>query len=554
MRLNKFTVSAAMLLAVTPSAALPQNNDAEDGATESEGNLNEIIVTATKRQESLQDVGVSVTAVGSEALERINPSDSTEIFQSVPNLELRANAGSTNANIFLRGVGSTGISFNLQSGVGVYSDEVVLNSPVVNISQVFDLERVEVLRGPQNTLYGRNTTGGAINFISRGPEIGGDVNGFVQGTYGRFDQIDVTGALGLPVGESAAIRVAGQVQSRDGIRQNLITGNDDVEREKWGLRGQFAVESGFFSANLKGHIERVRGSNLRYKSIGGFEPSDLTTPCSQPNTLGACAASDGFQDSASPREVSNDLVDARNDVNSGGASLTMDFDFDTISIRSITAYEENSQILSEDSDGSPAPAFHFFLDNEQDQFSQEVRVSSTADQPFRWILGGYYFTENLRGQTGPLFATPMGTMLVQSLAEFDNRTYSAYGEAEYDLSDNLTVKAGLRYSSDRIEGTGAALLAFESFLPGVDLNNSLFGGQSSPCIRRIIGIGFCQWCWNLHRRRSWRWRKPHYRVRWSRRSKRKHQWHNIQQLRLDAWCRPASERRRACVCQMEPRL
>ena len=129
--------------------------------------LDEIIVTATKRSASLQDVGVSVSALGTEQINRINPVDSTELFQSVPSLELRSNAGSTNANIFLRGVGSTGISFNLQSGVGSYADEVVLNSPVVNILQVYDLERVEVLRGPQNTLYGRNTTGGAINYISK---------------------------------------------------------------------------------------------------------------------------------------------------------------------------------------------------------------------------------------------------------------------------------------------------------------------------------------------------------------------------------------------------
>ena len=111
--------------------------------------LDEIIVTATKRSASLQDVGVSVSALGTEQINRINPADSTELFQSVPSLELRSNAGSTNANIFLRGVGSTGISFNLQSGVGSYADEVVLNSPVVNILQVYDLERVEVLRGPK---------------------------------------------------------------------------------------------------------------------------------------------------------------------------------------------------------------------------------------------------------------------------------------------------------------------------------------------------------------------------------------------------------------------
>ena len=448
--------------------------------------LDEIIVTATKRSASLQDVGVSVSALGTEQINRINPADSTELFQSVPSLELRSNAGSTNANIFLRGVGSTGISFNLQSGVGSYADEVVLNSPVVNILQVYDLERVEVLRGPQNTLYGRNTTGGAINYISKKPEIGGNTNGYVQATIGEYSQLDMNAAIGVPLGDKAAIRLAIQSQERDGIRENLTTGNDDVDRDKFAGRVQLAFEpNDSTSIILKAHAEEVNGGNLRYKSIGGFSPVDGTSPCASPDSLGACVDANGFRDSSDPEQVSNDMVNALNDVESGGASMTVDIDFENFSVRSITAIEENEQVLSEDTDGSPAPAFHFFLDNEQEQFSQEIRLTSNSDQSMRWIVGAYYFKEELSGATGPLFATPMGTMLVQSFADLDNTTYSAYGEMEYDTSDELTFKMGLRYSEDEIEGTTAALLAFENRLPGHDITSSLTNGTPLPSFQAL---------------------------------------------------------------------
>ncbi|NRA31340.1 MAG: TonB-dependent receptor [Parvularculaceae bacterium] len=465
--------SFASSMALTAATAQAQD-DSDDGG------LDTIYVTATKRQESTQDIGVSVSALSGDAIDRINPGDSTELAQQVPSLEIRGNFGATNANVFLRGVGSTGVSFNLQGGVGILSDEVVLNSPVVNILQVYDLERVEVLRGPQNTLYGRNTTGGAINFISRQAEVGGDANGYVQATYGRFNQKDVNAAFGAPIGDLAAFRVAVQYQTRDGIRENLLTGEDDQSRDNLAGRFQLAMEpTERIDLNLKVHAERVRGSNIRLKTVDGFD-SDLTTPCSSPDTLGACFASNGFQDTSDPRQISSDMNNPTNDVDSGGASFSANIDFDAFTLTSITAYEENSQTLSSDEDGLPSPSFHFYLNNSQEQWSQEVRLTSDSSNDLRWIVGGYYFAELLKGQTGPLFGTPMGTMLVQSFAKFDNTTWSGYGEVEYDINETLTLKLGGRYGSDNIQGQSAALLAFENFLPGVDLNDSLLNGVALP--------------------------------------------------------------------------
>ena len=138
------------------------------------------------------------------------------------------------------------------------------------------------MRGPQNTLYGRNTTGGAVNYISKKPEVGGEANGFVSAKIGRFSQVDLEAAYGAPIGDSAAFRVAVNSASRDGIRTNQISGRDDQEIDKKAVRAQLAFEpSDNVSINFKAHVERVRDEDQRRAPVNGFEPDDLTTPCKQ---------------------------------------------------------------------------------------------------------------------------------------------------------------------------------------------------------------------------------------------------------------------------------
>jgi len=452
--------------------------------------LEEMVITATKRAESLQNVPVAVSAFSGDELERLGVTSSDDVLLQVPNLEIQANAGSTNANIFLRGVGTTGIGFNVQSGVGIYSDEVALNSPVVNILQLYDLERVEVLRGPQNTLYGRNTTGGAVNFISRKPDIGGEIDGFVSGSVGRFNEINLGGAIGVPLGEKVAIRFSAQSQTRDGIRTNLLTGRDDVDRDKLAGRLQLAFEpSERVAVNLKAHVEKVRSGNLVFKQVGNRDPNDPTQPCATPYRLGACANASGFVDSADPLEHSSNMLAPENDVDAFGASAHVNIDFENFTLTSITAYEENEQSLTEDSDGSPAHAFHFFIESETSQFSQEFRLAGSGENDFRWIVGAYGFWEDKEGDTGPTFGTPMGIMLVRSTAQFDNTSYSTYADLEYDLTDQWTLKGGLRLSSDKVEGSTAAIFAFESALAPFDITTPSLSGAQIVSVNEILNAG-----------------------------------------------------------------
>jgi iron complex outermembrane recepter protein len=463
------------------------------GAAGGDGRLEEVLVTAQKREQSLQDVAVSVTAFTAADIARSQLRDSEEILMKVPNLDVRSNSGSSNANIFLRGVGTVGIGFNLQSGVGIYTDDVALNSPVVNILQVYDLERVEVLRGPQNTLYGRNTTGGAINFISRKPEIGEEMNGFGSVSYGRFNELSLEGALSTPLGDKAAARFAFQSQTRDGIRENLVTGSDDIERDKQAGRVQLVFEpSESVSVNLKAHIERIDADNIRYKSAGAYAPGvtlpDPSQLCATPYAFG-CSNGFGFVDSRDEREFSSDMARPINTVDAEGVSAKINIDFENFSLTSITAYEQNEQELSEDSDGYPGHAFHFFLESEQEQVSQEIRVASNSDGDFRWMVGAYGFWEQTSGTTGPTFATPMGIMLVRSDADFDNTSYSAYFNLEYDVAEEVTLRGGFRGGVDTIEGSTVALFAAQSQLPGLDIAGPSFSGQMLPDFDTLVAVG-----------------------------------------------------------------
>lgn len=460
------------------------------GAPFAAAQLEEVVVTAQKRTQSTQDLGVSVAAIGGDDIQKQMLVDSSELLQSVTNLDFRRSAGSSNANIFVRGVGTTGVGFNVQSGVGVYSDEVVLNSPVVNVAQLFDLERVEVLRGPQNTLYGRNTTGGAINFISNKPEVGGELTGYLSGSYGRYDEVNVEGAIGGPLGETTAYRIAGQVQQRDGIRTNLFDGRENVERDKTAIRAQLAWEpSETTEVIFKAHAEQIGSDNFRLKNAGGQDPDDPSQPCDTPYVLGQCADGNGFVDTDNFGNVNQDLLRPENDVDAYGLSAHVNIDFESFTFTSITAYEENEQTLSEDTDASPAHDFHFFIESEADQISQEFRLTSNGEGDLRWILGAYGFWETKSGTTGPTFLTPMGIMLVRSDATFDNTSYAAYGEIQYDMTEDLTLIVGGRVGYDGIEGNSVALFAFESQLPGLDIATPSSTGEPLPDFDELLAVG-----------------------------------------------------------------
>ncbi|MEX1146835.1 MAG: TonB-dependent receptor, partial [Sphingomonadales bacterium] len=453
--------------------------------------MEEITVTAQKREENIQSVPISMQALTGNMIEKLDLKRANEVERLVPNLDARM-AADTQINYSIRGVGENNFHTNSVGAVGLYLDEVTLSSPISTALQLFDMERIEVLRGPQNTLFGLNTTGGAVNFITRKPEVGGDPNGRVRATYGRFNQMDVEGAVGLPLGETAAIRVAGAVQSRNGWQRNLTRDEKAHEIERYAGRVQLAFEPGErLEILLNVHGALNRGDNRHYKSIGTQDPADPGQPCpliGGPINVGdSCVDGGGFQDNDDFREYFGDMGPLRNDIDNYGAIASLQWHFDTFSLSSITAYISNELERHEDADASPNAFFGFHQFADVEQFSQEVRLTSTADADLRWIAGSIYFEEDSfystsvrRAPAGILpGAWPPGNFTIMPTTQVDqkNRNWSLYGQAEYDVTNDLKITGGLRWVRETKTGVNNAFVG-----SGGGLDPNLYIGPDEALI------------------------------------------------------------------------
>ena len=435
--------------------------------------LEEVVVTAQRKQESLQDVPIAMQAFTGDALRELGVADSTDVLNMVANASLVAQGGSKQ-NVFIRGVGSADFHLNTVGAVGTYLDEVSLNSPFALNFALFDMERVEVLRGPQNTLFGRNTTGGAVTYISRKPEIGAGFNARGEVTYGRFDQIDVEVAAGFDMGQTAAGRIAFFRDTRDGTFDNITLGIDEGDIDRMGARGQFLWEptdDWSFLLNLHGGVSR--GGPVPYKNTGLIDPNNPGTPCpiapgdqNPREAVGLCANSRGF---VTP-PAGSDWEDVfgnqhhREDVDLYGFNLRAEWEWRSLTITSITSYDYFKVSYAEDSEGSPETIFQFYQDGQYDQWSQDLRVQSGQDQSIRWMAGFFWFFEEADYSTvvrrTPAPGAPSGpgsfNIYPNTQVYQDNEVFSAYFQAEIDFSDDLKGTVGYRWTNETKSGWNLA--------------------------------------------------------------------------------------------------
>ena len=194
--------------------------------------LEHIIVYAQKREEALHEVPIAINALGGEDLYRLHIQDTDDIVRLYPNLSLQS-ASSVNTGFTIRGVGTSNWHITAQQAVGQYIDEVSLSGPYTSTLTVYDMERIEVLRGPQNALFGRNTTGGAVNYITRKPKLDDPFGGYLSAGLGNSKRVDLEGAVAIPVNDRVALRLAGQKTSRDGLFDNLYNGQDLGDLDRW---------------------------------------------------------------------------------------------------------------------------------------------------------------------------------------------------------------------------------------------------------------------------------------------------------------------------------
>lgn len=425
--------SAGLCLLASPAFA-QDSSESADVAAQNDSGGNQIIVTARRREERLLDVPLSVTALTGEQLEQRGIQDLTQIAQEIPNITLEVSRGTnTTLTAFIRGVGQQDPVAGFEAGVGLYIDDVYLNRPQAAVLDVYDVERIEVLRGPQGTLYGRNTIGGAIKYVTA--SLPDETSLKVRGTYGSFDQADLIVTASTPISDTLKIGASGARLSRGGFGDNLNLGTENYNKDIWAARGTIEFDNGPIFARLSGDYTK---DNSEARQGSRLIPGLLT---------GAPVLDDVFDTRAGL-----DVVDQEVEAFGGALNIAIEVS-DSFTLKSITAYREDSSTTPIDFDSLPAADLDVPAIYENDQFSQELQLLYEGDR-LSGVFGAYYL--NARAftafdvalfNTGDLIGLP--GLNAQTLGDVDTETWSVFGDFTYDLTNTLSVSLGGRYTNDR---------------------------------------------------------------------------------------------------------
>ena len=423
---------AALALGVCASTAL--------AAPEAPGaSLPEVVVTAQRREQSAQDVGIAISVLTGQQLSQRGVTTLFGLQYQTPGLEITPQFGGGQPSYRLRGVGFDDYASNNASPVGVYIDEVALPLPIQTTGQVFDLDRVEVLRGPQGTLYGRNTTGGAINFISNPPTAAPSFG--LDGEYGSYGYGKVEGFVSGPLGDTVRFRIAGISEQGGGFQRNRDTGQELGDLDRSAIRTQLAWDvTPRFNVRFEGAYgyDHSDGQGLyRFDSLGGA-PADANP------YLTGWGASQHFADLLG---IARDTKPFKHNENSG-VDLHAAYDFGFARLTSITAYHTLDRREYEDWDAEPTAVAGVFFHDQAKVFSQELRLASQGGGPLKWVGGVYYSKEDLRDLFLSDFVDSLGGTADTSYAQHAH-TVAAFGQLDDRLTSRLSVTGGLRLENER---------------------------------------------------------------------------------------------------------
>jgi iron complex outermembrane receptor protein len=463
-RINALWLCSAALTAASPAWG-QQTPDAANGAANgneasSAYGMNDIIVTAQKRETNLQRTAIAMSAVSGDALRDQQVGGIDGLAQSLPSVNFGQTTG--NARIAIRGVGFDNISVGNEGRVAYHVDGVYVSRPSAALASFYDIERVEVLRGPQGTLYGRNATGGAINVVLAGPTD--SLDGFVEASYGNYDLRKLEGAVGGPLSDAISARLSFSLVERDGYGKNLTTGIDVDDQSTRAVRGQVRIHPsdavdirlaadyfhqddhaygfhfirpGSIPAAATGSTPALPGATPKGLRLGGVVPTNLRDSTSDFGPF-------------NNREFWNLTASANFDL--GGVDLTSVTGYRNAKFRTITDLDATSAALS----------VYDQLERSK-TFSQELRLSGDFARG-EWMIGGFYFHESLFGGTrvpldpaafgsnDPSVALPPLTDIMQGLTligEQRTRAFAGFASLKYELADALSIRVGARYSREK---------------------------------------------------------------------------------------------------------
>lgn len=443
---------------------------AQETETDQAKKMTTIVITSTKREQTLQDVPVAVSVVANETIERAEISDLIDLQSLVPSFSVVQRDHSAATNFFIRGFGNGALNPGVEPSVGVFIDGVYRSRSAAQISDLPNIERIEVLRGPQSTLFGKNASAGVVSAITRAPQF--ETGGSAQVSIGNFNTIRVKGDVTGPISDTVAYSLSGGYNSRDGFFDDVVQNTDFNDRNRWGVRGQLQFEP---------------SDKLTFRVIADYDEIDEAC-CTVANLVtgpvGPVITALGGHVAENAPFARNSSINAEssNEIENSGVSLQADYELNFADLTSITSYRSHDSLIVSDGDFTGAALITGVERTGIDTFTQELRLTSSQEGSMDWMLGAYFFDETVDRHaeliydaairsyvdilTGNaltdiepiIFGVPAGTFFAQgeeltNTFKLDNQAWSLFATLDFHLSDQLTATLGLNYTADEKQAT-----------------------------------------------------------------------------------------------------
>jgi outer membrane receptor protein involved in Fe transport len=524
----RFTLlaGAAAFALATPGVALAQDGEPEAEAPESS---NVIIVTASKREQTLQETPISVSVTSGETLENAQIRDVLDLQTVTPSLRVSQLQSASATTFIIRGFGNGDNNFGIEPSVGVFIDGVFRSRSAAALSDLNAVSRIEVLNGPQSTLFGKNASAGVISVITKEPQY--EFGGLVEASYGNYNALVLKGEITGPISENIAFSLDGSYNRRDGYAQIVNLNEDISDRNRWAARGQLLIEP---------------SPDFKIRAIADYGKIDEV--CCQVSTLVAGPSAPAVFAVGGALDTNffsfNTFLSQvpRNTVDNYGGSIQADWNIGAITLTSITAYRELQNFLDQDVDFTSADVVTETRDQTVDTFTQELRITSDFDGPINFLLGGFYFDESITqdsrlttgADTRAFFSLLAGNPMVFNGVEaglglpqnsifspgpltaeqfsMQNTSYSVFGTVDFEPVDGLIFTGGFNYTDDKKDfalaqqsfdelaninlvdafivgatmGTVTNRAAFQA-LPTAN-QNALLAAATNPAINPLLGL------------------------------------------------------------------
>ncbi|WP_073973496.1 TonB-dependent receptor [Erythrobacter donghaensis] len=491
----RFTLLAGAACLAMPGVALAQ--DAEEPAVDDPESSNVIIVTASKREQTLQETPISVSVTSGETLEQAQIRDILDLQTVTPSLRVSQLQSASATTFIIRGFGNGDNNFGIEPSVGVFIDGVFRSRSAAALSDLNGVQRIEVLNGPQSTLFGKNASAGVISVVTKEPQF--EFGGQGEISYGNYNALIVKGEVTGPITDNIAFALDGSYNRRDGYATIVNLDEELSDRNRWSARGQLLIEP---------------TPDVRIRIIGDY--SNIDEVCCQVSTLvagptapaivgvGGALDTDFFSYNTFLSQV------PRNTVDNYGGSIQADWSTGPLTFTSITAYRELKNFLDQDVDFTSADIVTETRDQEVKTFTQELRLTSDFDGPINFLLGGFYFDESItqdsRLTTGPdartFFALLAGNPLTFNGVEaglglpqgsifsagpltaeqyaMDNTAWSVFGTVDFEPIDGLVITGGFNYTDDK-KDFALAGQAFDE-LANINLVDAFITGATAGAV------------------------------------------------------------------------